>query len=153
MKIMRDQIYLVDHEIRGVFYMKVKQTDETFTVGEINRRKGDKLESNSLVTDNNLIKIRNSLSVFNLINKEEAKKIKRKDGVSMLKVKFEIEGKYKVVDIPEICKARDGFWIDSSGSFTQDNSAELFIMPHMIKEVKKINEEGFEHYKSEEAGK
>ncbi len=68
---------------------------------------------------------------------------------------FELNGILEVVAVDELCKVRDGFWIDSAGNFTENQydsagkfcqgvSAEKFIMPHMIKEIRKEQEEKHE---------
>ncbi|MCP4989358.1 MAG: hypothetical protein GY928_25865 [Colwellia sp.] len=63
-------IYLVDHEIKGMFYMEVKETNEVFTKGRIIRRKADEVKQNCVNCESDLIKIRNSLTTFRLHNLE-----------------------------------------------------------------------------------
>ncbi len=60
----------------------------------------------------------------------------------MIVCKYEKDGKFKTVEVQELCFVREGFWIDSSGNFSDGIDCEcvgpeLYIMPHMIKEMKK----------------
>lgn len=62
----------------------------------------------------------------------------------ILKVTFELNGLSRITEVDELCKARDGFWIDGSGNYTQTHLADTFVMPHMIKEIRKEQEEKYE---------
>lgn len=64
MQLLTDHIYLVEHETKGIFYLDVKETNETWTKGRLIRRKADKLYGSCFVYENNLIVIRNSLCTF-----------------------------------------------------------------------------------------
>lgn len=55
-------------------------------------------------------------------------------------VTYELNGISKSTETDELCQLRDGFWIDDSGNFCQSMEAEIFIMPHMIKEIRKKKE-------------
>lgn len=57
-------------------------------------------------------------------------------------VRYELNGVIKTTEADELCRVRDGFWIDESGNFCQSMKAESFILPHMIKEIRKGDEDG-----------
>jgi len=69
-----------------------------------------------------------------------------------LRVKYELNGSSKVTEADEICRIREGFWIDESGNFTHGSDAGVFILPHMIKEIRKISEGGFGNFVKEQEG-
>ena len=73
-------------------------------------------------------------------------------------VTYELNGISKITETDDLCKLLQGFWIDASGNFSQgldteieiidasenicySNEAEIFIMPHMIKEIRKENKD------------
>ncbi len=58
-------------------------------------------------------------------------------------ISYELKGVSKVTESDEICRVRDGFWIDDSGQICFSNNAQTFIMPHMIKEIRKEHEDGY----------
>jgi hypothetical protein len=58
-------------------------------------------------------------------------------------VTYEMDGISKVTEVDELCKVRDGFWIDGSGNFCLSCKAEIYILPHMIHRIHKEHEEGY----------
>jgi hypothetical protein len=55
---------------------------------------------------------------------------------------YELNGGSKVVVVDELLKIRQGFWVDDSGNFSQTSTdAKKFIMPTMIREIRKVEEE------------
>ena len=52
-------------------------------------------------------------------------------------ITYELHGLSKITETDELCRVRDGFWIDDSGNFCQSQDAVIFIMPHMIREIRK----------------
>ncbi len=58
-------------------------------------------------------------------------------------VTYELNGTSKVTEAVEICRVRDGFWIDDSGKICYSQDAQTFILPHMIKEIRKEHENGY----------
>ncbi|MCP4989357.1 MAG: hypothetical protein GY928_25860 [Colwellia sp.] len=55
----------------------------------------------------------------------------------MFECKFDLEGRHETVEVSEICFVRGGFWINSDCEFTMLSDNLFYIMPHMIKEIKK----------------
>ena len=58
-------------------------------------------------------------------------------------VTYELNGISKVTEFDDICEVYDGFWIDDSGQICFMQDAQFFIMPHMIKEIRKEHEDGY----------
>ncbi len=58
-------------------------------------------------------------------------------------VTYELNGVSKVTESEEIYRVRDGFWIDDSGQICFSQDAQSFIMPHMIKEIRKEHEDEY----------
>lgn len=54
---------------------------------------------------------------------------------------YEMDGISKVTQIGDIGKLYRGFWVDASGNFTHGEDAEIYIMPHMIRDVRKETDE------------
>ncbi len=52
-------------------------------------------------------------------------------------VTYELHGVSKITESDELCRLREGFWIDDSGGFCQSDDAVIYIMPHMIREIRK----------------
>jgi hypothetical protein len=52
-------------------------------------------------------------------------------------ITYELNGVSNVTETDEICRVRDGFWIDASGKICFSNEAQKYIMPHMVKEIRK----------------
>ncbi len=50
---------------------------------------------------------------------------------------YEMNGVSSVTEANELCQLRGGFWIDEDGAFCQSIDARIFIMPHMIREIRK----------------
>jgi hypothetical protein len=59
-----------------------------------------------------------------------------------LRIVYELNKVLKVTETDELFRVRDGFRIDASGNYCQSIEAETFILPHMIKEIRKENENG-----------
>ncbi len=57
-------------------------------------------------------------------------------------ITYELGGVLSVTETDEICRVRDGFWIDAEGKICFSKSAEKYIMPHMVKEIRKGDEDG-----------
>ena len=64
-------------------------------------------------------------------------------------IKYEYNGPAKVTEVDEICKVRDGFWIDKDGEFCLSKDSHKYVMPHMIKEIRKIQEKQFEEVEAD----
>ena len=52
-------------------------------------------------------------------------------------VSYELNGVFRVTVADEICRVRDGFWVDGSWELCYSQNARFFIMPHMITEIRK----------------
>jgi hypothetical protein len=59
-------------------------------------------------------------------------------------ITFELDGISKVTETDELCKVREGFWIDDSGNYCQSHEASIYILPHMIHRIHKAQEEKYE---------
>ncbi len=58
-------------------------------------------------------------------------------------VSYELKGVSHVTETDEIWRVRDGFWVDDSWKLCYCQGAIFFIMPHMIKEIRKEIEDGY----------
>ncbi len=59
-------------------------------------------------------------------------------------ISYELKGVSKVTEADEICRVRDGFWVDDFGQICFSGDAQTFIMPHMIKEIRKLPGDQYE---------
>ena len=58
-------------------------------------------------------------------------------------ISYEMKGVSHVTETEEICRVRDGFWVDDSWEICYSQDVQVFIMPHMIKEIRKEHEDGY----------
>lgn len=56
-------------------------------------------------------------------------------------ISYELHGTSRFTEADEICRVRDGFWVNDSWKLCYSQDARIFIMPHMIKEIRKEKRE------------
>jgi Na+-transporting NADH:ubiquinone oxidoreductase subunit NqrD len=59
-------------------------------------------------------------------------------------IKYELIGISRITEADELCKVRDGFWVDTDGKFCMSKDSAEYILPHMIHRIHKAEEEKFE---------
>jgi hypothetical protein len=58
---------------------------------------------------------------------------------------YELNGTAKIIEVDELLKVRQGFWVDDSGNFCHTSTeAQNFIMPSMIREIRKGEDEQYD---------
>jgi hypothetical protein len=138
------EFYKVSHKTKGEFVLAVRLTGTIFTTGMIVAGKANASEKKNEKGVGEQTTVRNSFCEFELItgpeidNDEKFYSLLKKErkGIMKLFITYELHGSTKITETDEICRVRDGFWIDDSGEICFSNNAQKYIMPHMIKEIR-----------------
>lgn len=135
-KLLTDRIYLVSCTTKGTFYIEVKERDETWTYGKLVGITDDVLTGCCFLYCNGLIKLRNSLCTFILIEKKTFD-LRTERGADMkLKCVYDLEGTLMTMRIDDIVQVKEGFYITGDYRMTEDtDEARCWIPPSAIRQV------------------